>query len=72
MALPVTILGSPNAVVQVQPGMQVQAACIISPPAAAILTTAPGGRGNVSVSVQPGMQVKAVCLVNRAGQFISL
>ena len=72
MSLPPTMLGPPNAVVQVQPGMNVQAVCIVTPPAGALLATAQGGRSNVSVSVQPGMQVKAVCLVTSTGQFTSL
>jgi hypothetical protein len=72
VALPPTAPGPPNAVVQVQPGMNVQAVCVITPPAGAVLTTAQGGRGNVSVSVQPGMQVKAICLVTSTGQFTSL
>ena len=72
MALPLTVPGPPNAVVQVQPGMNVQAVCIITPPAGAALTTAQGGRGNVSVAVQPGMAVRAIVLVNSAGQFTSL
>ena len=72
MSLPPTMLGPPNAVVQIQPGVAVQVACLITPPAGAALTTAQGGRGNVSVSVQPGMQVKAICLVTSTGQFTSL
>ena len=71
MALPPTVPGPPDAVVQVQPGMQVQAVCIVTPPAGALLTTAQVGRGNVSVAVQPGMAVKVVVLVNSAGQFVS-
>ena len=72
MTLPLTVPGPPNAVVQVQPGMSVQAACIITPPGGAVLTTAQGGRGNVSVAVQPGMAVRAICLVTPTGQFTSL
>ena len=72
MALPPTVPGPPNAVVQVQPGMHVQAVCVITPPAGAVLTTGQGGRGNTSVAVQPGMAVKAVVLVSPAGKFISL
>jgi len=72
VALPPVVPGPPNAVVQVQAGMQVQAACIVSPPAGAVLTTAQGGEGNVSVNVQPGMAVRAVVLVNSSGHFISL
>ena len=70
MALPPTVLGPPNAVSQPQPGMSVQAACVITPPAGALLVTAQGGQANVSVSVQPGMQVKAICLVSSAGKFL--
>ena len=69
MSLPPTVLGPPNTVVTVQPGMQVQAVCAITPPAGALLVTGQPGRSNVSVNVQPGMNVKAVCLVNSAGQF---
>jgi hypothetical protein len=72
VTLSLTVPDPPNAVVQVQPGVAVQAACIIAPPAGALLTTAQGGRGNVSVNVQPGMQVKAICLVTSTGQFTSL
>ena len=72
MALPPTVPGPPNAVVQVQPGMNVQAVCVITPPVGAALTTAQGGRGNVSVAVQPGMAVKAIVLVTPTGQFTSL
>jgi hypothetical protein len=52
--------------------MNVQAACIVTPPAGALLTTARGGRANVSVAVQPGMAVKAIVLVTPTGQFTSL
>jgi hypothetical protein len=52
--------------------MNVQAVCLITPPAGALLTTAQGGRANTSVAVQPGMAVRAIVLVNSAGQFISL
>ena len=72
MSLPPTIPGSPNTVVQVQPGMNVQAVCVVTPPAGALLMTMPGGRGNVSVAVQSGMVVRAIVLVNSAGQFTSL
>ena len=72
MALPPTTLFPPNAVVEIQPGMLVQAASIITPGTAATLVTAQGGRSNVSVSVQPGMQVRAIVLVNSAGQFVVL
>lgn len=72
MALPPTVLGPPNTVVQIQPGMQVQAACIITPGSAATLVAAQGPDSNVSVNVQPGMKVKAIVLVNSSGQFVSL
>lgn len=72
MALPPTVLGPPNTVVQVQPGMAVQAVCAVTPPAGALLTTTvQPARGNVSVNVQPGMNVKAVVLVTSAGAFFS-
>ena len=71
MSLPPTVPGPPNTVVQVQPGMNVQVACIITPPSGALLTAALGGRANVSVAVQPGMAVKAIVLVTPAGQFTS-
>lgn len=71
MSLPPVIPGPPNAVVQVQPSMAVQAVCAVTPPAGAVLTTAQGGRGNVSVNVQPGMKVKAVVLVDHTGAFFS-
>ena len=70
MALPPTSLYAPNAVVAVQPGMNVQAACVITPPAGALLVT--GGIPAASVAVQPGMQVKAIVLVNSAGKFVTL
>jgi hypothetical protein len=70
VSLPPTVPGPPNAVVQVQPGMNVQAVCIVTPPASAGLSTT-GGPPNVSVAVQPGMAVKAIALVNSAGQFVS-
>ena len=70
MSLPPTVLGPPNTVSQPQPGMSIQAVCVITPPSGALLVTAQGGRANVSVSVQPGMQVKAVCLVSSAGKFL--
>ena len=71
MGLPPTVLGPPNAVVQIQPGMQVQAVCAITAPSSALLITSQPARSNVSVNVQPGMNVKAVCLVSSAGQFVS-
>ena len=72
MSLPPTVPGPPNAVVNIQPGMNVQAICEITAPAGAVLTTGPGGgRSNVSVAVQPGMAVKAVVLVTQAGAFTS-
>ena len=70
-SLPPTVLGPPNAVVQVQPGMQVEAACVISPPAGAVLSTT-ARPPDVSVNVQPGMNVRAIVLVNSAGKFISI
>ena len=72
MSLPQVIPGPPNTVVQVQPGMNIQAACIVTPPAGAFLTTTQGGRANVSVNVQPGMKVRAICLVTSTGQFTGL
>jgi hypothetical protein len=72
VALPSTIPGPPNAVVQIQPGMSVQAVCVITPPAGAALTTAQGGRANVSVNVQPGMKVRPVVLVSSSGEFVTL
>ena len=70
-ALPPTVPGQPTAVVAVQPGMQVQAVCTVTPLATSVLTTGQGGRGNVSVNVQPGMAVKAVVLVDHTGKFFS-
>ena len=70
MALPPTVPGPPNAVLNIQPGMNVQAICAVTPPASALLTTGIG-RGNVSVAVQPGMAVKAVVLVDHTGKFFS-
>ena len=72
MSLPPVTPFPPNAVVQVQPGMQVQAACVITPGTAATLVTAQGLIPNASVTVQPGMNVKAIVLVNSAGQFAVL
>ena len=60
----------PTATVNIQPGMNVQAACVITPPAGALLVT--GGIPAASVAVQPGMQVRAVCLVTSSGAFTSL
>ena len=70
--LPPTTLFPPNAVVQIQPGMQVQAACVITPGTAATLVTSGTGPPNATVNVQPGMNVRAVVLVNSAGQFVTL
>jgi hypothetical protein len=70
VALPPTVPGPPNAVVQVQPGMNVQAVCIVTPPTGAVLTTT-GAPANTSVAVQPGTAVKAIVLVNSAGQLVS-
>jgi hypothetical protein len=70
VSLPPTVPGPPNAVVQVQPAMNVQAACIVTPPAGAVLTTT-GAPANTSVAVQPGMAVKAMVLVTSAGAFAS-
>ena len=70
MALPPTSPYAPNAVVAVQPGMNVQAVCVITAPAGALLLT--GGIPAASVAVQPGMQVRAVCLVTSTGKFTSL
>ena len=70
--LPPTTLFPPNAVVQIQPGMQVQAACVITPGTAATLVTAQGLAPSASVNVQPGMNVKAVVLVNSSGAFVTL
>jgi hypothetical protein len=50
--------------------MNVQAACIVTPPAGAVLTTT-GAPANTSVAVQPGMAVKAMVLVTSAGAFAS-
>ena len=70
MSPPPTVLGPPNTVVQIQPGMLVQVACIVPPqPGSAVLTAA--GEPNVSVLIQPGMQVPAICLVDSSGHFVS-
>ena len=69
-SLPPTVLGPPNAVVTVQAGMQVEAACVISPPAGAVLATT-ASPPDVSVNVQPGMAVRAVVLVTSTGGFFS-
>jgi hypothetical protein len=71
VSLPPTVLGPPNAVVQIQPGMAVQAVCAITAPAGAYLTTAQPARSDVSVAVQPGMAVRAVVLVDHTGAFVS-
>ena len=72
MALPPTVPGPPNAVVQIQGGMAVEAICAVSPPSGALLTTTvPPAESNVSVNVQPGMAVKAVVLVTHTGAFFS-
>ena len=71
MALPPTVLGPPNTVVQIQPGMAVQAVCAITAPSGALLTTGQPARSNVSVSVQPGMAVRAVVRVTSTGGFFS-
>ena len=69
--LPPTTLGPANTVVQIQGGMNVQAACIITPGTAATLLTGTAKTGTV-VNIQPGMNVKAVVLVSPAGQFVTL
>ena len=69
--LPPTVLGPANTVVSIQPGMQVQAACIITPGSAATLLTGTAKTGTV-VNIQGGMNVKAIVLVNSSGQFVSL
>ena len=71
MSLPPTVLGPPNTVVQIQPGMAVQAVCAITPPAGAYLTAGQPARSNVSVNVQPGMAVRAVVLITSTGGFFS-
>jgi hypothetical protein len=71
VSLPPTVNAAPNTVCVIQPGMNVQAVCVISPPATATLTTGSGGKSNVSVNVQPGMLVRPVVLVTSAGQFTS-
>ena len=72
MALPPTSLFPPNARVQIQPGMIVQAASIITPLATSTLVTAQGGKSNVSVLIQPGMNARAIVLVTPSGQFAIL
>jgi len=72
VALPPTTLFPPNAVVEIQPGMLVQAVCAVTPLATSTLVTAQGAKPNVSVNVQAGMNVRAIVLVNAAGQFVVL
>ena len=72
MALPPTTLFAPSAVVEIQPGMLVQAVCAVTPLATSTLVTAQGAKPNVSVNVQAGMNVRAIVLVNAAGQFVVL
>jgi hypothetical protein len=72
VSTPPTTLFPPNARVEVQPGMIVQAASIITPLSTSTLVTAQGFKPNVTVNVQPGMNVRAVVLVNSAGQFVTL
>ena len=72
MALPPTTLFPPNAVVEIQPSMLVQAVCAVTPLATSTLITAQGAKPNVSVSIQPGMNARAIVLVNSAGQFVVL
>jgi hypothetical protein len=72
VALPPTTLFPPNARVQIQPGMIVDAACVITPGTAATLVTAQGLGPNVTVNVQAGMNVKAIVLVSSTGQFVTL
>lgn len=71
MALPVTSLYPPNAVVEIQPGMTVQALCLINAPAGAGLVTGQGHSSNVTVAVQPGMNVRAACQISTSGQLIT-
>ena len=72
MALPPTVPGPPNAVLNIQPGMNVQAICAVTPPSGALLTTTvQPAESNVSVAVQPGMAVKAVVLVTHTGGFFN-
>ena len=72
MALPPTTPFPPNARVQIQPGMVVQAVCAVTPLATSTLVTAQGAKPNTSVSIQPGMNARAIVLVNSAGQFVVL
>ena len=72
MTLPPTTLFPPSAVVEIQPGMLVQAVCAITPLTTSTLVTAQGAKPNVSVSMQPGMNARAIVLVNSAGQFVTL
>ena len=72
MALPPTTLFAPSAVVEIQPGMLVQAVCAVTPLATSTLVTAQGAKPNVSVNVQAGMNVRAIVLVNAAGAFVTL
>ena len=72
MALPPTTLFPPSAVVEIQPGMLVQAVCAITPLTTSTLVTAQGAKPNVSVSIQPGMNARAIVLVNSSGAFVTL
>ena len=72
MALPPTTLFAPSAVVEIQPGMLVQAVCAVTPLATSTLVTAQGTKPNVSVSIQPGMNARAIVLVNSSGAFVTL
>ena len=71
VSLPPTILGPPNATVQVQPGMIVETATAVPATTGAVLVTGQGSRSNVTVAVQPGMNVRTICLVNSSGQFVT-
>ena len=72
MTLPPTTLFPPSAVVEIQPGMLVQAVCAVTPLATSTLVTAQGAKSNVSVSIQPGMNARAIVLVNSSGAFVTL
>jgi hypothetical protein len=70
VSLPPTVPAPPNTIVQVQPGMNVQAVCMITPPAGALMLTS-AAPPTVAVAVQPGMAVKAIVLVTSTGAFAS-
>jgi hypothetical protein len=67
----VTASSPPNTVVQVQPGLAVEALYLVVPGTGATLVTGQGHQSNVVMSVQPGMYVRTACQVSPAGVIVN-